>query len=149
MNRPRRPIGSKFIALLPSTSELDWVGNQHHAPATFPWERPSTHWIGSWVGPRAGLDGCGKSCPPPGFDPQTVQPVASRHTDCAIPAPTSLKILARTWAGQMNNQDSISRMAKAFISAPSVQIRPGAQSASNSMGTRGYFLDGKGAGAGS
>ena len=24
--------------------------------------------------------------PPPGFDPRTVQPVASRYTDCAIPA---------------------------------------------------------------
>jgi len=26
-----------------------------------------------------------KISPPPGFDPRTVQPVASRHTDCAIP----------------------------------------------------------------
>ena len=24
--------------------------------------------------------------PPPGFDPRTVQPIASRYTDCAIPA---------------------------------------------------------------
>jgi hypothetical protein len=32
-------------------------------------------------GPRAGLDVCGKSRPPPGFDPRTVQPVASRYTD--------------------------------------------------------------------
>ena len=24
-------------------------------------ERPGTHCIGGWVGPRAGLDGCGKS----------------------------------------------------------------------------------------
>ena len=29
------------------------------------------------MGPRAGLDRCGKSRPPPGFDPRTVQPVAS------------------------------------------------------------------------
>ena len=28
------------------------------------------------MGPRAGLDGCGKYRPPPGFDPRTVQPVA-------------------------------------------------------------------------
>ena len=34
------------------------------------------------MGPRTGLDGCGKSQPPPGFDPRTVQPVASRHTTC-------------------------------------------------------------------
>jgi hypothetical protein len=56
-------------------------------------ERPGTHCIGGWVGPRAGLDGCGKSRPPPGFDPRTVQPVASRYTDWAIPAhPRILRI---------------------------------------------------------
>jgi hypothetical protein len=30
------------------------------------------------VGPRYGLEGCRKSRPPPGFDPWTVQPEASR-----------------------------------------------------------------------
>ena len=35
------------------------------------------------MGPRACLGGCRKSRPPPGFDPQTVQSVASRYT--AIP----------------------------------------------------------------
>ena len=39
-------------------------------------ERPCTHFIGGWVGPRAGLDECGKSRPPPGFDHRTIQPVA-------------------------------------------------------------------------
>jgi hypothetical protein len=34
-----------------------------------------------WVGPKAGLDGCEKSRRPPGFDPRTVQPVASSYTD--------------------------------------------------------------------
>jgi hypothetical protein len=38
------------------------------------------------VGPRAGLDWCGNSGPPPAFDPRTVQPVASHYTDRAIPA---------------------------------------------------------------
>ena len=33
--------------------------------------------------PRAGLDRCEKSRPPPGFEPRTVQPVASRYTDSA------------------------------------------------------------------
>ena len=32
------------------------------------------------MGPRAGLDGCGKSRPPTGFDLRTVQPVASLHS---------------------------------------------------------------------
>ena len=36
------------------------------------------------MGPRTDLDGCGKLSPPPGFDPRTVQPVASRYTDRAI-----------------------------------------------------------------
>jgi len=53
----------------------------------YPQERPGTSFIGGWVGPRAGLDGRGKSRPPLGFDPRTVQPVASRYTDLAIPAP--------------------------------------------------------------
>ena len=36
--------------------------------------------------PRVGLDGCGKSRLPLGFDPWTVQPIASRCTDKAIPS---------------------------------------------------------------
>ena len=36
--------------------------------------------------PRAGLDECGKSRPPPRLDPRIVHPVASRYTDYAIPA---------------------------------------------------------------
>jgi hypothetical protein len=37
------------------------------------------------VGPRAGLDRSGKSpLPPPGFDPRTFHPIASRYTDSAI-----------------------------------------------------------------
>jgi hypothetical protein len=31
-----------------------------------------------------------KISPPPGFDPQTVQPAASRYTDYAIPAPDGM-----------------------------------------------------------
>ena len=50
----------------------------------YPRERPGTHCTGGWVGPRAGLDGCGKSRPPPGFDPRTVKLAASRYTDWAI-----------------------------------------------------------------
>jgi hypothetical protein len=40
------------------------VGGELHALATLPpGNRPVTHCIGGWVGPRAGLDGCGKSRP--------------------------------------------------------------------------------------
>ena len=46
-----------------------------------PRERSGTHCTGGWVGPRAGLDRCGKISPPPGFDTQTVQP----PTECKVP----------------------------------------------------------------
>jgi len=45
----------------------------------YPREILGTHYTGGWVGPRVGLDGRGKSRPPPGFDPRTVQLVASRY----------------------------------------------------------------------
>jgi hypothetical protein len=50
---------------------------------SLPRERPDTSCKGGWVGPRAGLDRCGKSRPPPGFDRRTVQAEASRYTDYA------------------------------------------------------------------
>ena len=59
------------------------VGGQRHALATLPSGKTRAHNIGGWVGPRAVLDGCGKSSPPPGFDPRTVQSVASRYTNYA------------------------------------------------------------------
>ena len=64
------------------------VGGKRHAPATLPRERPGTHRVGGWVGPRAGLDRVRKISPPPGFDPWNVQPVASCYTDYTILAHT-------------------------------------------------------------
>jgi hypothetical protein len=57
-----------------------WVVSTTPQPL-YPRERPGTHCTGGWVGHRVGLDVCEKSHPPPGFDPRTVQPVASRYTD--------------------------------------------------------------------
>jgi hypothetical protein len=58
------------------------VRGQRHTPAA-PYSRGRTraHCTGGWVGLRAGLDRCGKSCPPA---PPTVQPVGIRHTDYKI-----------------------------------------------------------------
>ena len=44
------------------------VDGQRHDPAALtPRKMPGTRCIEGWVGPRAGLDGCGKSrSPPPG-----------------------------------------------------------------------------------
>jgi hypothetical protein len=60
------------------TSALEGVGGQRHAPAALPPGKRSG--TGGWLDPRAGLEGCGKSRPLPGFGPLTVQPVASRYT---------------------------------------------------------------------
>ena len=59
---------------------MGWAVNATPRPL-YPRERPDTHCIGGWVGPRDGLDGYGKSRPHRGFDPRTDQPVASRYTD--------------------------------------------------------------------
>ena len=45
------------------------------------------------MGPRTELDGCGKLRPLLGFDPRTVQRVASRYTDYAIPTDTEISYL--------------------------------------------------------
>jgi hypothetical protein len=59
------------------------VGGQHHAQATLsPRRRPSTPSIG-WVGWFGWVR---KISPSLGFDLWTVQPIASRYTDSAIPA---------------------------------------------------------------
>jgi hypothetical protein len=68
------------------------VGGEWSAscPGRFtPEERaPGTHWIGGWVGPRAGLDDVEMRKFFPHRDSNSglsvVQPVASRYTDCAI-----------------------------------------------------------------
>ena len=65
------------------------VGGQRHAPVPYSRERPGTHFTGGYVAPRAYLDGFGKSRTPLGFDPRTVQPVASPYTDRAILAHVS------------------------------------------------------------
>jgi hypothetical protein len=55
---------------------------------------PGTHWIGDWVGPRRGEE---KNLAPTGIrtptPPSAVQPVASRYTDCGIPAPRASAVL--------------------------------------------------------
>jgi hypothetical protein len=52
---------SNVIALLLLTSALDGVVGWRHAPASYPLEWRSAHYIGGWVGFMAGLDSCGKS----------------------------------------------------------------------------------------
>jgi hypothetical protein len=69
------------------------MSGQHHAtrPRFTPGERtPGTHWIGGWVGPRAGLDEEArrkKSSASVGDRTPVVQSVVSHYTDWATPAP--------------------------------------------------------------
>ena len=67
------------------------MSGQGHAPAAlYRQESPGTHYTGRCVGPRAGLDRCGKSRPHRDSDPRTVKPVTSRYTDYAT-RPTGIK----------------------------------------------------------
>ena len=65
------------------------VGGQHHAPAALP-PGKTRYPLYRRLGRPQGRSGrLRKISPLPGFDPRTVQPVTSRYTDCAIPAPIS------------------------------------------------------------
>jgi hypothetical protein len=61
------------------------LGGQSHGLAALPPEkRPGTHFTRVWVGPRAGLEGCGKSHPTH-WDSISV---ASRYSDYTMPVRT-------------------------------------------------------------
>ena len=62
-------VGRDIALLFHDRGTRKGVSGQQHAPAAlYPRERTGTHFTGSWVGPRAGLDGR-KISSPPGFDP--------------------------------------------------------------------------------
>ena len=65
-----------------------WVGSQRHAPAAlYPREDPvPIVWEAGWA-PGPAWAGA-KNLAPPGFDPRTVQLVASRYTAWGIPENT-------------------------------------------------------------
>jgi hypothetical protein len=62
------------------------VGGQRHAPAALPPGMTRYPLYRRLGGPQGRSGQVLKISPPPGFDPQTVQLVASRYTGCAIPA---------------------------------------------------------------
>ena len=70
-----------YSSTLSLNSALDGVGGQRHAPAAL---APGKTWYPlcrRLGGPQSRSGRVRKISPPPGFDPRTVQPVASRYTD--------------------------------------------------------------------
>jgi hypothetical protein len=63
------------------------VGDQRHAPAALTPGKETRYPLCSRLGRPQGRSGrVWKTSPPLGFDPRTVQPLASRYSDWAIPA---------------------------------------------------------------
>ena len=60
------------------------VGGQRHAPAALPLGNTRYPLYKSLGGPQGRFGRMRKISPSPGFDPRTVQPVASRYTDWAF-----------------------------------------------------------------
>jgi hypothetical protein len=63
------------VPILNLPAHWKWVSN-----AKLRAIRPDSHCTGGWVGLGAGLDGYGHYRFTAGFEPRTVQPVASRYT---------------------------------------------------------------------
>ena len=71
----------RYSSTLPSTSAIGGVGGQRHAPAALPPGKTRYPLYRRLVGPQGRSGRVRKISPPPGFDPWTVQPVASCYTD--------------------------------------------------------------------
>ena len=58
-----------YSSILFLTSALDWgVWSAPRSGSFTPWKDPVPIVMEGWVDPRAGVDGCGKISPTPGFD---------------------------------------------------------------------------------
>ena len=89
-NRLLRPLGRVEVYLYP-ISDLgteDGIWGSAPRPGRFTPGKDPVLIIqeAGWAPGPVWTDGENLASPPPGFDPQTVQPVASRYTDCGISA---------------------------------------------------------------
>jgi len=73
--------GEMYSPTLSLTSALDGVGGQRHAPATLTLGKTQCPLYRRLGGPHGRSGRVRKISPTPGFDPVTVQSVASRYTD--------------------------------------------------------------------
>ena len=96
-NRPWRLRGEVEVYLYSFFNLAGkWGGLSTPRPDRFPLQWPYIHCIWGWVDPRASLDWWGRSCPHWDSIPQTVQPVATRCTDYAIPTHQSQSLNGHT-----------------------------------------------------
>ena len=70
-----------YSSSLSLTLALDEVGGQLQAPAALTLRKTRYPLYRRLGGPQGGSGRVRKISPSPGFDPQTIQPVASRYTD--------------------------------------------------------------------
>jgi len=71
----------RYSSTLSLTSALDGVGGKRHAPAALSPGNTRYPLYRRLGGPQGRSGQVRKISPPTGFDPRTVQPVASRYTD--------------------------------------------------------------------
>jgi hypothetical protein len=76
----------RYSSTLSLTSALEGVGGQRNAPAVLTPGKTRYPLYRRLGGPKGRSRRLRKISPPPGFDPRTVQPVASCYTDWATPA---------------------------------------------------------------
>ena len=74
-------VEKRYSCTLSLTSALNGVGGQRHTPAALPWGKSRLSLYRRLGGPQGRSGRVQKISPPPGFNPGTVQPVASRYTD--------------------------------------------------------------------
>ena len=75
----------RYSSTISLNSALDGAGGQRHTPASLPPEQTRYPLYRKLGRPEVRSRRVRNISPPQGFDPRTVQPVASRYTVCAIP----------------------------------------------------------------
>ena len=77
------------------------VGGQHHAPAALTPGKARYPLYRRLGGPQGRSGRVRKTLLPPGFDSRTVRPVASRYTDCSIPAPHQFLVQIKNYNNKL------------------------------------------------
>ena len=93
------------------------VGGHHHAPAALP-PGKTRYPLYRRLGRPQGWSGeVQKISLPPGFNPQTVQPVASRYTDCANSSSKRVMVIYRVVenGGMISSDQHLILSVRVFI----------------------------------